>query len=241
MLTKVAKISTLLSAGLVFMGFLKLKFYYQAFGIDILSYVSFSEIITSFLDDLQLIMILTILMLLQSGPLLNLIQRKSGLSIEDFYSGLMKALFPHRLKLVGLFIVLFLLLVTLLSIQWISYNLAVIYLLLFSALQICHYLALYKNETGEIEIRDISLFLSLVLPVALSVYLLAQRDIDKVFSDPVNITIQIEEQTISLGNGYKLKYLGKTDDYFYYYDLEFKVSNVLPLTGLKKITVLTKR
>lgn len=241
MLSKVAKVSTLLSAGLVFMGFLKLKFYYQAFGIDILGFISFSEIITSFLDDLHLIFVLSLLMVLQSGPLLNLIQIKSGLSNKDFYTGLIKALFPHRYKLVGIFIILFLILSTMLLARWISYNLFTIYLLLFSALQICHYLALYKDETGEIEIRDISLFLSFVLPVALSVYLLAQRDIEKVFSDPVNIAIHVEGRTINLGKGYKLKYLGKTDEYFYYYDHAFKVSHVIPLTSSNRFTISTKR
>lgn len=236
-----AKVSSLLSAGLVFMGFLKLKFYYQAFGIDILSYVTFSEIITSFLDDLHLMLILAVIMIIQSGPLLNFLQRKSGLSIEAFYTGLMKALFPYRLKLVGFFIVLFLAIATALSARWISYNLITIYLLLFSALQICHYLSLYQDEKGEIEIRDVSLFLSLVLPVTFSVYLLAQRDIEKVFLDPVNITIQVEGQTLAFGSGYQLKYLGKTDDYFYYYDSGFKVSHVIPLMSIKKFSVLTKR
>jgi hypothetical protein len=241
MLNRIAKISTLMSAGLVFFGYLKLKFYYDEFDIAILNYLTFSEIITSFLDDLQLILIFVALMTLQSAPLLNLIQRKSGLGIEDFYDKLIKALFPFRYKLAGGFLTVITLIVSLMALRWVNVNLALIYILLFSTLQFCHYLSLSKDDKGEIEVSDVSIFLSILIPITLALFLLAKRDVQKVFIEPSTGSVWLREEKIIFGRGAKTKFLGKTEKYVLLYDIMSKNSNVIPVEQVERISFITSR
>jgi hypothetical protein len=57
---KIVKYSTVISASLIYIGFLRLQFYYSNFGISINEYLELAEIITSFLDDLGIIIIIVL-------------------------------------------------------------------------------------------------------------------------------------------------------------------------------------
>lgn len=55
-MNSILKYSPIITAILIFTGFLKLYIYYDFFNIDIINYLDFSEIITSFLDDIVLLL-----------------------------------------------------------------------------------------------------------------------------------------------------------------------------------------
>lgn len=60
---RLIKYSPLIGAFLVFLGLLKLDLYYRHFGINIVEYLDFGEIVTSFLDDLNIIFLSGLLIL----------------------------------------------------------------------------------------------------------------------------------------------------------------------------------
>lgn len=65
-LKKIVSITPLIGSFLVFLGFIKLNYYYQHWNINIISYLDFSEILLSFLNDVNILLVFTFLMLLQA-------------------------------------------------------------------------------------------------------------------------------------------------------------------------------
>jgi len=64
-LKRLVAISPLIGSFLVFMGFFKLYYFYGHWDINIISYLDFSEIILSFLNDLNVLVFFTLLLLFQ--------------------------------------------------------------------------------------------------------------------------------------------------------------------------------
>lgn len=65
-LKRLVEISPIIGSFLVFMGFLKLYYFYGHWDINIISYLDFSEIILSFLNDLNILFFFILLMLSQT-------------------------------------------------------------------------------------------------------------------------------------------------------------------------------
>lgn len=55
---KLSKHLPIISAFIIFIGFLKLHLFYRHFGIDIINYISTNEILTSFLDDINILILI---------------------------------------------------------------------------------------------------------------------------------------------------------------------------------------
>jgi hypothetical protein len=64
-LKKLVEISPIIASFLVFLGFLKLDLYYRYWDINIFNYLDFSEIILSFLNDLYILIFFLVIMSLQ--------------------------------------------------------------------------------------------------------------------------------------------------------------------------------
>lgn len=63
-MNSILKYSPIITGILIFSGFLKLYIYYNFFSIDIINYLDFSEILTSFLDDIVLLFTIVILVII---------------------------------------------------------------------------------------------------------------------------------------------------------------------------------
>lgn len=64
-LKRLVEISPIIGSFLIFIGFFKLYFFYNHWGINIISYLDFSEIILSFMNDLNILIFFFILLLIQ--------------------------------------------------------------------------------------------------------------------------------------------------------------------------------
>jgi hypothetical protein len=215
MLDRLLKISSLSGAVLIFCGVLKLIIYYSAFRIPIVEFLSFSEIITSFLDDINLLLIYVLVMIIQTLPLMNYLHRKSNLDIEALYNALLLYVHGKKYRFIAFFVAFGLILGALLYFQIIDLNYVVIYLLIFCLIQTMTYLTLSRTSDGKAEISDASAVLILAISISASILLLAKHDIIETKQGSVSASIQTSTETINCDQKSGNLYLGKTDDFIF--------------------------
>ena len=88
MLDRLIKISSLAGAMLIFFGVLKLIIFYSNFNITIIDFLTFSEIITSFLDDINILLIFAVIMTLVSVLTLDYFHRQTKSDLDQFFNDL---------------------------------------------------------------------------------------------------------------------------------------------------------
>ena len=234
MLDKLLKISSLSGAVLIFCGVLKLIIYYSAFDIKIVEFLRFSEIITSFLDDINILLIYGLAMIIQSIPLLNYMHRRSKLSADEFYNTILIYIYRRKYRFISFFIGVAIVLCILLFINVVSLNYLVIYVLIFCVIQSLTYLVMSHTEESKIEISDASAAVSVVITVGIAILLLAQRDIQETKSGRVTATIHLADKTIVCNRISKQFYIGKTDDFLFVRRSD-NTSICIPISEIKQI------
>lgn len=215
MLDRLLKISSLSSAVLIFCGILKLIIYYSAFDIRIVEFLSFSEIIMSFLDDINILIIFILAMVIQSVPVFNFLHKKSGLSQEDFSEGVLMFFYKVRKVCAVFFLAVLVILGALLFLSSISLDYFVIYILIVSLIQFLTYLSLEQCVKGRVEISHANMVLTLMLVTGVSIFLLARHDIERTRSYDRVVSIQLANQTIECNSASHNLYLGKTDHFLF--------------------------
>lgn len=214
-MNKLIKISSFAGTFLISCGVLKLIVYYSAFNISIVDFLSFSEIITSFFDDINVLLIFIIVMLIITVTVLSVGKESHKVKVEDYMEMLLRAVYPIRYKYVTFFAVLILVLFFLIFLDISGYNYLIIYLISFSTLQLLSYLIMSKNENNDIEFSDFHLALTVMISVVVSVILLAQHDIQEVKKNSKEVILYYKTSTIKCGKKFHYTYLGKTDHYIY--------------------------
>ena len=214
-MNKLIKISSLSGTFLIFCGILKLMIYYSAFNINIIDFLSLPEIITSFLDDLNILILFIFIMCVLSFAYINVEKRKYQIKIEDYMEGYLMAIYPFRYRFTAVYVFLVLALILLIYFDFIGYNYIVIYLFFFSALQIFAYLIMTKTEDNKIEMPNLSLVFSIIFSIILSVFLLAEHDIQKTETNSSEAILYTKSSRIFCGKKMHYTYLGKTDHYIF--------------------------
>jgi hypothetical protein len=227
MLNRTLKISTLVGPLLIFCGVLKLVFFYNSFNINILEFINFTEIITSFLDDLNIILLFGLIMMIQSLPILNYTQRKSKLAVEDFYSVLLQLIYPRRFRYAIFFLIVGLSLGILLVLGIFEYNYPLIYIIVFCFIQFLFYSTMYLDEEGNVDESDSSIALNIILTIILSIVLLAKHDAQVVNSQQHETTLKIDGKNIECSKESELIYLGKTESFVFLYDKQKDQSRIV--------------
>lgn len=236
MINRIVKISSFSGAILVFCGVLKLIFFYRSFDISIVDYLSFSEIITSFLDDVNLLLIFFIVMTLQSLPIINLAQKKSKMNADDFYNHLMSVIYPNRYKYVLFFAFILILISIMLIIQVFYMNYFLIYCLIFCTIQIMTFITIYKDDDNKIDIKNSSILISVLISIIFAIFLLARHDIQNVYAVQDFVTIRTNDTIIKCNSQTNIVYLGKTDSYIFIKDLKNQTSSIIPVREIKELS-----
>jgi len=240
MLDRIIKLSSLSGALIIFFGFLKLLIFYSHYNLDIVDFISFSEIITSFLDDINIIVFFIGIMALQSGPLINYLHKQSKLRIEDFYDSLLEVLYKVRFQIILFFLIVISSIMYSLSKNYISLNYFVIYLLLFCIIQIVTYFLLKKDDDGKYEISTFNFGVSIFIGLIFGVFLLAHHDIENIESQSRIVNIETSDSTFECNCNNSMVYLGKTDQFLFIYNLKTKSNVIIPSKDLKRIEFKTK-
>ncbi len=233
MIDKIVKIAPLTGALLIFCGVLKLIFYYSYFNISIINYLEFQEIITSFFEDINIIILFGMTMLLITFFTLNTLSNKANVQLDDFAKKMMDFLYPHRIKYFIFFMAVFLILNGLIYFDLIGYNYFVIYILIFVTVQMLTYLFLSKDEDGEADIPNLYGMLIITISLSFSIFLLAQKDIQETISKPTESRIETADGTIICNKETGNLYIGKTSKYGFF---RIKNSNSIVIIPIEQIT-----
>jgi hypothetical protein len=234
MLDRLLKISSISGAVLIFCGVLKLIIYYSAFGVKIVEFLTFSEIITSFLDDINLLLIFALAMVIQSLPLLNYLRRKSKLSLEEFYNAVLAFVYSKKYKFIAFFVGVGSVIGLLLFIDILFFNYLIIYILIFCVIQSLTYLVMSPDDEGTIVISDASVSISIIITVGIAIFLLAQHDIQETKAGGVSATVHISNGVIECGKKMGNIYVGKTDSYVFVRQNE-RSTICIPVSEIKQI------
>lgn len=217
---------------LVFLGVLKITIYYQYFGISILPYLSLSDVLLLFLNDLNTVLVVAVIgtvHLVASGEVLESV----GLKLEAVV-----------LRLRKFYIVLFGITCTGLSLlvgfNIISIEIWNIYLIIFLAVQFFTFLFMKKSvesETGlpEIGFRASNLFTLLtVLIVTAMIPLLSIKDIRDIKESKEKVVLYLNDGK-EMSNSQTIYYLGKAGEYHFFFNSKKKKSTTIRTSDVKRI------
>ena len=211
MLERIAKISPLFGSLLIFLGLLKLSIYYSEFHINIIEFLSFSEIITSFLNDMNILILFTGIMVITTLATEHYFNKISPNLIDKVF----EVLFAIKNRVAFFFGIPVILFGTLLLTDLISPNYFIIYITTFSLLQCLTYAILKKNEEGEIEISNAGGLIIGLISLSFAVFLLAFHDLHSLRKRSQNISIYGNNFSIQCNSNTKNVFLGKTSQFVF--------------------------
>lgn len=213
MLDRIVKSTPLIGGSLVFCGVLKLIFYYSYFNIEIINYLEFQEIITSFFYDINIIMVFSVVMLFITYTSINTVSNKTNYSIKDTAHRMLINMYSHRFKYFLFFFVMFLIIGILLFFKKILFNYFIIYILTASFMQMLTFLTLKKTKEGDIDIPDFYNNIIIGSSLSFSIFLFAQKDIQETLSNKIESKIETTKGTIVCNKKTGNIYIGKTSKY----------------------------
>jgi len=217
---------------LVFLGVLKITIYYQYFGISILPYLSLSDVLLLFLNDLN-----TVLVILIIGTVHLM---TSGEFIKSIGSRFDYVILKLRWYYIGFFGISCTVFSILLGMNKIDIEIWNIYLVIFLAIQFLTFAFMKKSvnyETSEIMVdyRANKLLILLITVVAIGMIpLLALKDAQKVKENGEKFVFYLmDEQKIA--NSKSTYYLGKAGEYHIFFDNKKNMSTIIRNKDVKRI------
>ncbi len=234
MLEKIVKLTPIAGSLLIFSGVLKQIFFYWHFNVRIIDYLEFQEIVTSFLGDLNIIIVFGFIMTLITLVALNFLGKKTQLNIDELFERLLISIYPRRFKYFLGFLLAIFVTISLIYFEKIGYNYFVIYLIIFFSLQMLTYLFLHKSENGKVNIPNFYGLLLLGSSLTISLYLFAKHDIQTVENNTTETTILIEDDVINLNSKSKDLYLGKTNKFVFIKIDSLNSTIVIPVDKIKQ-------
>lgn len=239
-LKKVAEISPLIVGFLIFLGFLKLDFYYDHWNVNISQYLDFSEILLSFLQDINIIFFFVVILTAQStfGYIaISSIDKKVTQSHIQTEAGpkkglveLMEENFESHKK--GGLIVMILLTLIFGVFFWCFMNLTLLYLTFLGFVQLIAFFIdrfLSRNENVVNPVTFILVFLGFTL--CISKYEINQTE---------KHTVQYEFTMVDgseISTNSQFIFIGKTNNYVFLYDNQNCTSKVMKIENISGISI----
>lgn len=217
---------------LVFLGVLKITIYYQYFGISILPYLSMSDVLLLFLNDLNSLLVLAIIGTVHIMT--------SGEILESLGSRLDYVVLKLRWYYIGFFGVSCSIISVLLGLNTIDLEIWNIYLTIFLAIQFLTFTFMKKSineETSEIEVdfRVHKLLMLLITIVATGMMpLLAIKNVQEIKGGNEKVVLYINDGK-EMSNSQTIYYLGKAGEYHFFYDRMKKKSTTVRNSDVKRI------
>ncbi|WP_420553280.1 hypothetical protein [Tenacibaculum aiptasiae] len=238
MLDKIVKSTPIIGGLLVFCGVLKLIFYYSYFNIEIINYLEFQEIITSFFYDINIIVVFILTMLFVSVATLDLFTKKvksntDNINVDVIEEKMIDTMYSFRFQYFFIFLSIFLILSLLLYLNKISFNYFVIYSLVFCFINILSLLFVSKSIDKEIYMPNFYGFIIVFLSLTLSIFLFAKKNIQNTISNKIETRIETTKGVIICNKKTGNLYIGKTNKYEF---IKLKKSNTIIVLPNKEIS-----
>jgi hypothetical protein len=240
-------------AFLVFLGVIRLHFFYGEFGVTIENFLDFSEIITSFFDILILIIIQFILSWFQSYFLRN--NDDAEYKNEIFEKLKQKSHIFKRLKIYILYfgdlIITYLIYILIgilyhFFIQPIKIESLIFFLI---TIGICFSLGIFimeieikhnKYKFSESEIKSTKILMFSLISISIVVlisYIQANNIKTEKNTFGTKIILKDSKEIISDENNY---FIGNTKNYVFFYHEKSKITDVIPLSEIKQLSIKRK-
>jgi hypothetical protein len=241
---KLIETSSLIGAFLIFNGFLKLYIFYGHWNIKIIDYLDFGEIILSFLNDLNIIILFTVIFLfhqLLGGKAFEFADAKlkGKLAIPDSsnptilsqqpISDIMNFVFAKKMWIVLLELLVFTIIFS--GLFFYTNNRFWLYMAMASFFPLLYIFF----DTTMLAAKNLSELIALILTFISFTICLAIYDIKEIPKIALNniMTIQTDNETVTTSTTNFL--LGKTHDFIYLYDNLTNCTRIIPVDKIKNI------
>jgi hypothetical protein len=230
---------------LIFLGSFRLAHFYSAFGVEILSYLNITEIITSFFDKIVLSEFMIILIL---SLYVSLFSKGNNLdTLNDKFASYVKKKTKSKILLsiiaiVVLFVymavfLLFLSLIFLLvpgQYPWKSGNDFSLTLLILSLI----FFYLFSNPNRYLRISGFVYLILFGLFITAYVYVLSNQDVSFVKEKKKykNVNIIFDDGRI-INSDSSNYFIGKTNDYLFFYHEKDKITDVFRMEHIKRLSL----
>jgi hypothetical protein len=237
----------------IFLGMARLIFYYSSFGIKIVTFLEFSEILTSFFDILIVAVVMILLAFIQDFLVMNKIDREEKAEAQqqifdesNFWKRLLKYFKYHDTYFYSS--------LTLFMVYWgwsffnniITYETLLLiplmylgvmtFLILFTEIDIKH-----RKLNSSKSVRRLYNILMLSLFILISLVVMTRQEVANVKDNKsffgTTIRFNTDSTFISDSSNY---YIGKTQSYLFIYHERIKSVDVIPIREVKQITFKTK-
>lgn len=255
-LKRLVEISPIIGSFLVFMGFFKLYCFYGHWDINIISYLDFSEIILSFLNDLNILVFFSLLLLFQSivgvgtvvvidrhiakrqiqTPLITQVNESSETITvtpsHTKFKGIMPLLdevyenHPGKIVIVSLIITLVFIILFLCLNQ--------LKFLYFAFAFFVQLVAYFLERVMGIRDDKTQLQLTFIITFVCFTIGVCRYEIKDIELNPKNVVIYTDKETFMTND--TIKFLGKTNNFYFFFDDIQKKSVVYSSGSVQKIT-----
>ena len=217
---------------LIFLGVLKITIYYQYFSISILPYLSLSDVLLLFLNDLNTVLAVAVIgaiHLMASGEVFESV----GLIFDA-------VILRFRKYYIIFFGITCAALSTLVGLDIIGIAIWNIYLIIFLAIQFLTFVFMKRSvdiETGlpEIDFRANNLLkLLIILIIIAMIPLLSIKDIREIKESKENVVLYMSDGQ-KASNSETTYYLGKAGEYHFFYDSKKRESTTVRNSDVKSI------
>lgn len=239
-LKKIAEISPLIIGFLIFLGFLKLDLYYSHWNINISQYLDFSEILLSFLQDINIIFFFVVILATQStfgyiaiSSIDKKVSQNQVQSETSQYKGLVDQLEENieKHKKVSLIAMIVLTLIFGILFWW-YLKLTLLYLTFLGFVQIIAFSIdrfLSRNENVVNPITFIIVFLGFTLCIS-------KYEINQTEKHLVQYEFTMVDGS-EISTNAQLIFVGKTNNYVFLYDNENFNSKVMKTENISSISI----
>jgi len=235
---------------IIFLGMARLMTFYSAFGISIISYLDFSEIITSFFDILFIVVIYFAYISIQNFVAGNKSEvetantKRQKILNEDNLWKLIKLYIIYFKSLLIFWVVVIIgYLISYFVFNWVTFSSVLIivaifvFLLLFFTVHIEIERKLIHFQSSVTKKRFVYLTLySLALTLSVIYYSSYQAGLIKRDKTTFGVSILLEDnqKIISDSTNY---YIGKTQNYLFIYHEKLKTTDIYPMNRVKQLTM----
>lgn len=264
-LDRVLMLFPLFGVFLIFLGLLKLDLYYRHFDISIVDYLDFSEILTSFLDDINVmaftvlimlthILIGSILLIQGVTRVINAVKRKrkkkNGQSEEQEQpkeqeepSTKISDEVDPVLDEVGEFFakhwigVLISFVVCTAGYIWFEsyHSVFALYFTLLWVFQLVIQLFVWMNDKFLSVREEAPAYIALISFPFFFVMLLTRQDVHQTMTEPETVRIETANEVLTTND--TIIFVGKTDNYVFFFNTVTEAKQIIPVDQITKIEI----
>ncbi|MEN9988941.1 MAG: hypothetical protein RLZZ585_1980 [Bacteroidota bacterium] len=232
-LEKVVRILPLGAVILIGLGILRTSIYYNYFGIDIMSYLSTSEVLTFFLNDFQPLIVLAIIAFIHivlSERMVEKIDKKIG--SEKF----VQIIIEKKSWVLGINVVFLFLISTNLIFDYQEINYIMIYSFPFCLASLFVLLfngRIYKNS----ELNDGIMNIGIGLIITTIIPLFSLRDIRRIENNQGKKVRLLTSRNQLVYSSKQNIYLGKAGENFFFFNPRKRISTIYRLDNIQEIKI----